>query len=138
MDNFKSLKPDQDEFFEWCKANSLNNKKMKELLKVIKKCCEDVSRIENTIVAIGPFNEDNVLKIVKKLLENSYGDNRFDWIKSGVYYSKINKTYYKLDTQQALNPNSKSQHSSILALNTREIVSSGSFSNNIISLSFPI
>jgi len=137
-DEFKTLTPDNDEFFDWVRDNSLNFKKMKELIKIVKKCCDDISGITDTILQMGPFNPDNVLKVAKDLIIKSYEDNTFELIKDDVYFSKKNKTYYRLDKQQSLNPSVKKLAPKVLALNTREIVSSGSYSNNIISLSFPV
>lgn len=136
--NFKSLNPPSEELFEFCLANSLNNKKVKELFKVVKKCSEEISRITNTIVQVGNFSEDNVLKVAKPLLIKSYGDNTLELAKDNTYFSKKDKIYYKMDAQQKLNPSFKGSYNKILALITREIVTSQKFSNNIISLSFPI
>jgi HrpA-like RNA helicase len=138
MNNFKTLNPDFDEFLSWSQENSLNNKKMKELFKIVKKCCEDISRIYNVVVQIGPFDEDKVLSVAKPLLITSYGDNTFELAKDGVYFSKKTKVYYKFDNQQKLNPSYKKLYPKILALSTREIVTSGNYSSNIISLSFPL
>jgi HrpA-like RNA helicase len=138
LNTFKSLKPEHEELLAWSQENSLNNKKMKELFKVVKKCCEDISKIYGVVVQIGPFDEDTVLRVAKPLLINSYGDNTFELAKDGVYFSRKNKTYYKLDNQAKLNPGYKELPNKILALSTREIVTSSGFSSNIISLSFPI
>jgi len=138
MDNFKSIKPDIDEFFNWSQDNSLNNKKMKELFKVVKKCLDNINTLITEPILLGPFNEDKFLKLARPLIEISYGDNTFELTKDNVYYSKKNKTYYKMDNQQNLNPSNKKIHSKIIALSTREIVASEKYSNNIISLSFPI
>ena len=59
-------------------------------------------------------------------------------VKDGVYINKKNKVYYKMDNQQKLNPSLKYQSKKIIGLITREIVLGGKYSNNIISLSFPI
>lgn len=138
INNFKTLKPNYDELFQWSFEHSLNNKKIQEVLKVIKQCCEKISNDNDVIIPIGTFNEDIFLKLASKVLTKSYGDNIYDMVKDGVYINKKNKVYYKMDNQQKLNPSLKYQSKKIIGLITREIVLGGKYSNNIISLSFPI
>jgi len=137
MDNFKTLNPDYEELFAWCIENSLNNKKFKELFKIVKKCMDDVSNMENIVLQIGPFDEGKLLNIAKNIITNSYKDNIYEMKDENVYINVKTKGYYKLEYQQRLNPSNKIKHSKIIGLITREITT-GKSSNNIISLSFPI
>jgi HrpA-like RNA helicase len=137
MDNFKTLNPDYEELFYWCNDNSLNNKKMKELFKIVRKCMDDISKVDNLVLQIGPFDEDKFLKLSKDIITNSYSDNIYELKEDSVYFNSKNKQYFKLEYQQRLNPNLKEKYSKILGLITREITT-GKGNNNIISLSFPI
>jgi HrpA-like RNA helicase len=135
--NFKTLKPDHEELLFFCQENSLNNKKIKELFKIMKKSCEDISRLYNVVVQIGPFDEDAVLRVAKPLLITSYGDNTYELADNDTYFNRKTKLFYKFDGQQKLNPNYKGVIPKIMALSTREIVTNN-YSSNTISLSFPI
>lgn len=140
MSNIKTLYPDYDTLLKWNLEHSLNNKKIGEVIKVIRQCCNLVLSYTKAKepLTIGPFNEDNVLRVASKVMINIYKNNIYENTKDGIYISKIYNKYYRMDKRQALNMNNKYKYSRIIGLRTAEISTSGKYTSNIISLSFPI
>ena len=136
MLEFKTLKPNYTQVSKWCKEHSLNNKKINEVIKVVRQCCMLLSNQLNYSITIGPFSENNVLKVAKKFLENVYSDHIYEF-SSGKYLHRDTQKYFILDKRQGLNrnvPNSKK----LIGLRVAEIASGNKLTSNIISLSFPL
>jgi hypothetical protein len=150
MGELKSLSPPKDEIFKWCQSHSLNNKKIQEVIKVVRKCCGNVLNLPNDMllslrnpeeidkpINAGIFNEDNFLNIANKVLIKSYKSSIFTLVKDGVYIDNETKDYYKLDKRQSFNPKGKTNYSRIIGIRTAQI-GTGKKSKNIISLFYPI
>jgi hypothetical protein len=117
-----------------------NNKKINEVIKVVRQCCNLVLSYTKAKepLSIGPFSEDNVLRVASKVMLNVYKNNIFENSKDGIYLSKLYNKYFRIDRKQALNMNNKYKYPRIIALRTAEISGSGKYTSNVISLSFPI
>lgn len=137
MSSFQSLKVGYNTTSQWSRDHSLNNKKIQELIKVVRQCCVILSGYTKSDIPIGPFNEEKFLSLITRTLIKSYKDGIYEITKPGVYMSKESGTYFRIDKGQALNYGSVPSYDKILGLRTAEI-SSGKTTSNIISLSFPI
>lgn len=140
MQELKTLYPDNDIVLKWNQEHSFNNKKINEVIKVVRQCCNLVLSYTKAKepLSIGPFSEDNVLRVASKVMINVYKNNIFENSKDGIYLSKLYNKYFRIDRKQALNMNNKYKYPRIIALRTAEISGSGKYTSNVISLSFPI
>jgi ATP-dependent helicase HrpA len=134
VSDVKSLKPGYDTLLDISKNYSLNNKKVQELFKIVRKCCIDIARLFDSEIVLGPFNERKLFNLINPIIKDTYYDFIFTHTKDGLYINPKTKEYYKLDHRQAVNITNKENPSKIIALRTAEISGAGKKSSNMISL----
>lgn len=91
------INPTDREVSEWCEKNSMNMKKIKELLKLVYQCISILEK-NKYVVNIGRFTTEGVYDQSKTFLTTTYSDKRL--IYSGnrsVYTDPITRDEYRLD-----------------------------------------
>jgi len=99
----------------WAKENSINAKKIKELVNTIKKTIKQVERMiskspeyKTKIISAGRFTSNGVVDKIRPLLSKSYFDSTFEHNRGSEYYligkkgTRTNITY-RLDIRTAIN-----------------------------------
>lgn len=86
----------------WSVQNSMNNKKIRELLKTVKQCL-DVFRREGYMVQTGNFNPLNVVNAARPILYKVYDTEILAQKRGAIYLDIHTKLSYKLDTKEAVN-----------------------------------
>ncbi len=138
MKNLKTIKPSYESVLFFCQENSLNNKKIQEVIRVIRQCCLILSNNFDKRIDMGPFNEDLVLKVATPIMVSVYKKNIFTKTKDYVYLDSENNKYFRTDPKNMITRTGISNARQIIALQTAEIAGSGKGSNNIISLFYPL
>lgn len=70
MDNF-GFKPSR-EMAKWCYDNSCNYKRIQELMRVVKQCTKNISRMQRSQVEMGGFTTQNVYNALQPILAKIY------------------------------------------------------------------
>lgn len=120
MKHIGTLKPSPRKLVDYSQSNSLNNKKLRELLTVIS---QSVHAFENMgkSVEIGPFTTAGALGKARDILEKVYSDLIMNH-KTALKYTKLNQwTPYFLDSQSTVNTMVDNPPKQIIALVTAEI-----------------
>lgn len=114
------IKVQQKTLVKWARDNSINNKKIRELLKIVEQCVNAVSR-EGFDVQIGPFTTQGVMTAARPILLSVYSDNTFIHRRDSTYFSPITREEYRLDNRDAVNGLSQNPPKGVIALATAEI-----------------
>ena len=104
----------------WSRNNSINNKKIKELLTIIQQCVNSAYRLGYN-VQIGPFTTAGVMKAARPILLSVYSDMILRFYKDNTYLSITTNQDYRLDNRDAVNNFSDDPPNGIIALSTAEI-----------------
>jgi HrpA-like RNA helicase len=137
MSELQTLKPGYLPVLEWSKKNSMNNKKMQEVVKIVRQCCTYIAKNFGQEIVLGPFNERKVYLLSESLIQYAYYNFIFTHSGSGNYYNAKTKEYFRLDRRQGVNITDKETPMKIVALRTAEISGAGKKSSNVISLFIP-
>lgn len=114
------IQPSAKQISTWTRENSINNKKMRELIMIIQQSVNAAVNL-GLDVQIGPFTTQGVMAAARPILLSVYSDTTFIQ-KSGVtYYSPITKEEYRLDNRDSINKMSLNPPKGIIALVTAEI-----------------
>lgn len=115
----KGIVGDQRQIAQWAKENSMNNKKIKELLLIVN---QTIGKLKNSIdIKMGPFTTAGVMKAARPILKLVYSDQLLT-VKRGVnYMNPLTKEEYKLDNRDALNRFVENPPYGIVGLITAEI-----------------
>jgi HrpA-like RNA helicase len=117
--SLRGIVGDQRQIAQWAKENSMNNKKIKELLLIVN---QTIGKLKNSIdIKIGPFTTEGVMKAARPILKIVYSDQIL-LNKRGVnYVNPLTKEEYKLDNREALNMFIDKPPHGIIGLITAEI-----------------
>ena len=107
---------------KWVRDNSINNKKIRELLTVVSRSERTVRRLGYN-VQIGPFTTQGVMNASRPLLLSVYSDMTLIHRRKITYFSPITKEEYRLDNRESVNQLSSNPPPGIIALSTVEIKS---------------
>lgn len=104
----------------WARDNSINNKKIRELLMIVEQSINAANRLGYQVV-IGPFTTEGVMKAARPLLLNVYSDLTLIQRRDISYFNPVTKEDYRLDNRDAVNKMSDNPPSGVIALVTAEI-----------------
>ena len=137
VEKVEGIDPNYEEVLNLSKEESLNNKKVQELFKIVRQCCKILAIDYGKDINIGPFNPKKVFKYVEPFLIKSYDNFIFKNTSGNQYINQKNKEYFKLDRRQAVNITNNYNPSKLIALRTAEIAGTDGRSSNVISLYVP-
>lgn len=120
MKTVNGLDSKNKEVSKWCKANSINNKKIRELLLIVE---QSVKIVEKTgfPVKVGPFTTNKVNEAAKPFLLKVYSDMTLIHSKESIYFNPLNRDTYKLDNRDSINKYAEQYPLGVIALITAEI-----------------
>lgn len=104
----------------WSRDNSINNKKIRELLIIIDQSINSANRLGFN-VEIGPFTTEGVINAARPLLLSIYSDMTLIQRRDITYFSPITKEDYRLDNRDAINKMTINPPAGVIALVTAEI-----------------
>lgn len=107
----------------WSRKNSMNNKKIHELLTIVRQSSKTISNM-NYSLEIGPFTTNGVMTAARPFLLAVYSDTIMSHIRSTMYSSLTTSEEYKLDTRDAVNELAENPPIGIIAIRTAEIETS--------------
>lgn len=119
---FQGIRPKQKEFSNWARTNSLNAKKLKELLQIVEQSINAIKRL-GIEVEIGPFTTEGATTAARPLLRSVYADVTLIQKRDTTYFNPINKYEYRLDNRDAVNQFSDNPPIGVIALVSAEIKS---------------
>lgn len=112
--------PSQRTLLNWSRDNSINNKKIRELLKIVEQCINASNRIGYS-VEIGPFTTNGVMTAARPILLSVYSDLTMIHRRDITYFNPITREDYRLDNRDAVNQFSTNLPKGVIALVTAEI-----------------
>lgn len=115
-----TIYPSQKVLSSWSRNNSINNKKIKELLLIIDRSIKSLERL-NYKVEVGLFTTSWAVAEARPILASVYSDQVLTHRKDVTYYNPSNRATYRLDTREAINELHLDPPDSIIALSTIEI-----------------
>lgn len=95
LSSFQTLNPTRAEVVQWSLNNSVNAKRLKELISLINRTTAAVERIDRKKVQIGPFNTENALGKALPILMRVYDDSVMTYYRDSKYQNK-NKVIYSV------------------------------------------
>jgi HrpA-like RNA helicase len=105
----------------WCKNNSINNKKIRELLMIVGQIVSKLKQLGYNVV-LGPFTAAGAIAAMRPFLLDVYSDSVM--ILNGTsnyYYNPATRDSYRLDTRDAVNGYSRKPPTGVIGLVTAEI-----------------
>ena len=135
---------------DYCVKNSLNNKKMREMINIVRQSINTVERINqqktrNKKLKLnkGIINVERTINELRPILEKCYADLILERVETSsvrIQYRSISnkKVVYTLDTQKTLNMLENIQPKRLLGILTTEISTGNNFSFNILNLALDI
>ena len=140
---------------DYCVKNSLNNKKMREMINIVRQSINTVERINQQKtrnkklklnkgkIDRGIINVERTINELRPILEKCYADLILERVETSsvrIQYRSINnkKVVYTLDTQKTLNMLENIQPKRLLGILTTEISTGNNFSFNILNLAIDI
>ena len=104
----------------WSRDNSINNKKIRELLMIVEQSVNAAVRFGYN-VEIGPFTTQGVVTATRPILLSVYSDMTLIQRRDITYFSPITKEEYRLDNRDAVNELMNKPPPGVIALVTAEI-----------------
>lgn len=104
----------------WSRNNSINNKKIRELLLIVEQSVKSANRLGYE-VQVGPFTTQGVMTAARPLLLSVYSDMTLIQRRDSTYFSPLTKEDYRLDNRDAVNQLAVKPPPGIIALVTAEI-----------------
>jgi RimJ/RimL family protein N-acetyltransferase len=121
------IHPPQRALINWARDNSINNKKIRELLKIVEQSVNASNRIGYP-VEIGPFTTNGVMTAARPILLSVYSVLTMIHKRDITYINPLTREDYRLDTRDAVNQFSSNPPKGVIALVTAEIkTKSGKF-----------
>jgi len=87
---------------KWSRKNSINNKKIRELLMIVEQCINASNRLGYN-VQIGKFTVKGVMDAARPILVSVYSDSVLIHKRGITYLNSISREEYRLDTRNSLN-----------------------------------
>nr|QBK90738.1 MAG: ATP-dependent helicase [Pithovirus LCPAC201] len=117
----------QSEITKWAVANSINNRKFKEALRIVNQVRNSLERLNYT-VQIGSFSTEGVVRQLRPLAEITYQDLIMTWTRGSQpsYYHQGSKQVYRLDQRNAVNQLTRKLPQRVIPFVMAEIHSGGS------------
>ncbi len=139
-----SLRPKKSVLKEWCRKNSMNQKKISDCLNTMSKVYGTLNRTTGNAIITTGFSPQLAIEYITPILAIVYSDQICNLsetstgIKNKLYKNRKTNTFLTLDSRYPLTLNS-SLFSKIVALRVREFQVTGStHKQNFIILSIPI
>jgi HrpA-like RNA helicase len=120
MKNTGGIQTSQKALVNWARDNSINNKKIRELLLIVEQCVNAATRNRYT-VTIGPFTTEGVMTAARPILLSVYSDMTMIHRRDITYFNPISREEYRLDNRDAVNKLIDNPPKGIIALVTAEI-----------------
>lgn len=117
---FQGIHPKPKQFNLWSKNNSLNAKKIRELLQIVDLSIKALKRL-HIEVQLGPFTTEGAMTAARPLLLSTYSDMTLIQKRDNTYFSPITKFEYRLDNRDAVNTFTDNPPIGIIALVSAEI-----------------
>lgn len=114
------IHPPQRALINWSRDNSINNKKIRELLKIVEQSVNASNRLGYP-VEIGPFTTNGVMTAARPILLSVYSVLTMIHKRDTTYTNPITREDYRLDNRDSLNQFSSNPPKGIIALVTAEI-----------------
>ena len=114
------IKAPQRTLIKWARDNSINNKKVRELLMIVEQCINAAQR-EKLDVQIGPFTTQGVMAAARPFLLNAYSDMTLIHRHDITYFSPVTREDYRLDNRDAVNQLAENPPKGVIAIATAEI-----------------
>ena len=111
---------DVDVAARWSRDHSMNNKKIRELLQIVRQSVGTLKALGHQ-VAIGPFTTAGVTNAARPLLIKPYSDRVMFGDGRGSFFNPVTREQYRLDNRDALNQFGERPPKGIIALVTAEI-----------------
>ncbi|CAH6419983.1 ATP-dependent helicase [uncultured virus] len=110
----------QRTIINWSRDNSINNKKIRELLMIVEQSVNAATRLGYK-VDIGPFTTQGVMTAARPLLLSVYSDMTLIQRRDITYFNPKTKEDYRLDNRDAVNQMALNPPPGVIALVTAEI-----------------
>lgn len=139
FEHFKTYNISIDQLKEYSKNNNLNNRKIVELITVIKQVIERCMELKYTI-QLGPFSAENVVELYLPIFKEVYSDQIYYLLPSknkNIYTNRLSRVQYFLDKRQPIS-NQTNENTEIIGLLTYSFENSSGQKINTISLSLPV
>lgn len=120
MEHSGGIRAPHRTIIKWARSNSINNKKIRELLNIVEQCVNASTRAGYE-VQIAPFTTQGVMTAARPILLTAYSDNTFIHRRDITYFSPITKEEYRLDNRDAVNGLVENPPKGVIALATAEI-----------------
>ena len=134
IENLDGLDAGFNKIVEFCKNNSLNNKKIQELIKVVKHTAKVIATLYGKNFIVGPFNERKVFRVAEPYIKDAYYKFIFKNVKDSTYVNESTGEYFRLDKRQSVNIKYRQYPEKIIGFRTLENLTAGKKSSNTISL----
>ena len=105
---------------KWCRDNSINNKKIRELLVIVQQSVNTARRLGYD-VNVGPFTTQGVMTAARPVLLSVYSDVTMIHRRGAEYFNPVTREDYRLDNRDAINKLTENPPKGIIALVTAEI-----------------
>lgn len=120
MRHIGDIHPNQKLLINWSRENSINNKKIRELLTIVQRCVNSSNRLGYQ-VKLGPFTTDGVMKAARPILLSVYSNVTLIHSRDITYVNPVTHEDYRLDNRDAINNFASNPPRGIIALSTAEI-----------------
>lgn len=104
----------------WCKQNSINHKKLTELIKLVQKLVRYIEYLNNTPITIGPFTEKGVFSAINPFLLKVYSNNIYRHVRDLTYIDNLGQEY-KISSNPINTITKENPPPGIIAITTSEI-----------------
>jgi HrpA-like RNA helicase len=127
METTGGINAQQRTIIQWARDNSINNKKIRELLMIIQQCANAAAK-EGHQVSIAPFTTNGVMTAARPILLSVYSDVTFIHRRDTTYFSPITRSECRLDNRNSVNRLIENPPKGVIALSVAEIkIAKGSF-----------
>lgn len=127
METTGGINAQQRAIVQWARDNSINNKKIRELLMIIQQCVNAANK-EGYPVTIAPFTTNGVMTAARPILLSVYSDVTFIHRRDTTYFSPITRSECRLDNRNSVNRLIENPPKGVIALSVAEIkIARGSF-----------
>jgi HrpA-like RNA helicase len=107
----------------WAQSNSINNKKLREVLQIVEKTIRQIAKSQRVQAdsLVVRFTTAGLVAAIKPILEDVYGDQILPMSRRGIYVHPKTREDFRLDNKGALNQLSADPPPYLIAVLTTEI-----------------